>query len=319
MADRRNTYLFIAIFLLSGISMEGSVRKKSRRGGSSFFSIQNLELVTGLGGTTFMGDLGGSTGKGTRFIKDYNFKSIRPILSVGGKLRTKSFFAFEADLNYGYLSGADKYSKEPIRFNRNLSFRSPIIEFTTTAQVYIGRRKLNNLYKIKSTRGRRSSFNLDPHPYVFAGLGFLRFNPQAKYEGKWVDLQPLGTEGQGLKPGFEKYSRNAFVIPFGIGVRNAVTKYFNIGLEICMRKSFTDYIDDVSTVYYDNDAIREARGDVAAYLADPNNGTVPNATLPDGYGMGAQRGGAKYNDYYGFVLISANYRLSKISSSRSKF
>lgn len=303
---------FLLITLLWYSPVDAAVK---RRGRNNFLSLKNFDFAFGVGGSWFMGDLGGANEDGKHFLRDYDYKSTRPVVSLGLKLKTKSFYAFQADFSYGYLSGNDKYTNNPVRNNRNLSFRSPIFEITSVAQLYFGKKKLNNLYKIKTTRA--ASFKLEPRFYAFTGIGFLHFNPQARYNNQWVDLQPLSTEGQGLIPGTTKYSRNSLVIPVGIGVRNAVTRNLNIGLEFVARKTFTDYIDDVSTLYYDNKALKAAKGEMAAYLADPNKGAIPGATSPNADGTGAQRGEAQYDDLYGFIMISFNYRLGK--TSRSKF
>jgi hypothetical protein len=88
-------------------------------------------------------------------------------------------------------------------------------------------------------------------PYIFAGVTGTKFNPKANFEGEWVALQPLGTEGQGLSqyPDREEYKTITLTIPFGIGVKYAVTDKLNIGFEIGARRAFSDFLDDVSGTY----------------------------------------------------------------------
>ena len=105
--------------------------------------------------------------------------------------------------------------------------------------------------------------------YFSVGVGVFWFNPKALYGGTWYELQKLGTEGQGLPNGAKKYSRISISIPMVIGVRFIVGKKMTIGLEYNFRKTFTDYIDDVSTTYYDNNLLKQSNGVVAAALADP--------------------------------------------------
>ncbi len=71
--------------------------------------------------------------------------------------------------------------------------------------------------------------------------------------GEWVDLKPLRTEGQGLIPGREEYKLTQLNIPMGIGVKYFLTETFHVSSEVLHRKTFTDYIDDVSTNYVDPD------------------------------------------------------------------
>jgi hypothetical protein len=59
----------------------------------------------------------------------------------------------------------------------------------------------------------------------------------------------LSTEGQGIYPDKKPYSLWQPTIPFGGGVKFAITENLRIGFEIGLRKLFTDYLDDVSTSY----------------------------------------------------------------------
>ena len=278
---------------------------------------KSLEITNSIGSTTFWGDVGGGRGNGSNSIRDYDLKATRPVVSIGLLYVTKSFYAFHGQLSLGHLGGSDKYTTNPVRYNRNLSFRSPFIEFSTQAQVFIGKNQSGNLYRVKNANSRTKRINIKV--YAFVGMGFLYFNPQAKYNGHWVNLQPLGTEGQGIAPGSKLYSRFTFVIPAGLGIMTFINKRMKIGIDVGLRKTFTDYLDDVSTTYYDNDVIRAKRGDAAAYLADPNLGLISNATTPNEDGTGAQRGGPKYKDAYAFFQVTASYKIFARRASRAKF
>ena len=135
-----------------------------------------------------------------------------------------------------------------------------------------------------------------------------------KYQDKWYSLRELGTEGQGLKPGTKKYSITSYTIPLNIGYRYMLNRNEMWGLEFCFRKTFTDYLDDVSGSYYDNGAIAEKNGKAAAYLADPNLIKNPN---------GQRRGNYKRGDNYSFVNITYSRFLgvpySKGNSKKSKW
>ncbi len=70
------------------------------------------------------------------------------------------------------------------------------------------------------------------------------FNPQARNvdplaENKdhWYDLQPLGTEGQGLTGQPVLYSLTSFSIPFGLGLKVNFLRNFSFGAEWGMRKN----------------------------------------------------------------------------------
>ena len=118
-------------------------------------------------------------------------------------------------------------------------------------------------------------------------------------------LQPLGTEGQGLN-GTRPYSRLSVALPFGAGLRWKLSRYHTLNFELGYRFTLTDYLDDVSTTYYNNQEIREARGAVAAYFADPSIKTLPDATR-----VGEKRGNPEHNDGYLVFSIQYVYKLQK--------
>ena len=145
-------------------------------------------------------------------------------------------------------------------------------------------------------------------PYFFAGINYMRMNPKGKLDGEWVELQPLGTEGQGTilrndnNELVKKYSRNQIVIPFGVGVKMNITHHLSFGLEYGMRKTFTDYLDDVSGTYADNDLIQSERGDAAAFFADPS-------VRDTKFAEGVARGNSKKKDWYSHFNVYFTYNL----------
>ena len=141
------------------------------------------------------------------------------------------------------------------------------------------------------------------------GIGVFHFNPKGELNDKWYELQPLGTEGQGVSPARDKYKRTQICIPFGIGGRYFFNRRWGVGFEFGLRKTFTDYIDDVSKTYYDPEAIRQANGPIAEYFSNPN----PNA---ESTAVGQQRGDPRDKDAYMFAIISLHY---KIRTGRTNF
>jgi hypothetical protein len=139
--------------------------------------------------------------------------------------------------------------------------------------------------------------------YVFAGIGVFHFNPKGELNKEWYELQPLGTEGQGISPARSKYKRTQLCIPIGFGGRYFFNRRWGMGFEFGIRKTFTDYIDDVSKTYYDNDAISQANGPIAAALADPSLVETPSTNV------GSQRGDPSDKDAYMFMIFSIHYKL----------
>ena len=178
-----------------------------------------------------------------------------PFKSIFGMMRwnasanyTRHFtprLAARAAFTYARIVGDDyqmnKNDPTNIRFPRNLSFRNDLKEFS-----------LVGIYKL--TPDNRS---YDRRPqmgvYLFGGIAAVAHNPVARDTtgGKWVKLQPLGTEGQG-RPGYAKpYSLIQLAIPVGVGIRYKINSRIDVGAEIGFRFTFTDYLDDVAKGYAD--------------------------------------------------------------------
>jgi hypothetical protein len=299
-------YLFIVLsfFLLAGSSF--AQRRKSK-----------YELFGSLGFSSFLGDLGGANQIGTHFIKDLDPIGTRPVISGGIRIKPYSFLGVKGVLTLGILRGDDRWTNERFRNNRNLNFRAPIVELSTQAEFYFIRERAVKVYSFRSIGKKKKNLSA----YTFLGVGGLFFVPQGRYEGKWYNLKPLSTEGQGLPGGPKPYSLFTLVIPYGIGGRWTLDRKLSVSAEIGLRYAFSDYIDDVSTDYYDQQTLIAQKGVVAANLADPSTGDIPGATEPSPNGIAAQRGNPKDNDAYSFIQFSINYKVYNKTKrkTRAKF
>ena len=297
--------LFVFLLLITIVSAGYSQR-------SARWKRMRYEIFYGVGGTNFLGELGGANQKGTNFMRDFEISMTRPLLSFGMRYKFLEKLAGKAMLTFGILRGDDKTTNETFRSYRNLNFYSPLVEFEVQGEYSLTRERIGHRYNLRRVRGVKG---FKVNTYVFIGLAGFWFNPQGKdADGKWHSLQPLGTEGQGIAPTREKYSRISIAIPYGIGFKYGLTRRWSIGLEFGVRKTFTDYIDDVSTSYYDNNKIKEVNGDVAAYLADPSNGDNPGWTAG-----GQQRGDPSDKDAYMFMIINLTYKLRASRGGLPKF
>ncbi len=134
------------------------------------------------------------------------------------------------------LKNSEKYK---LSYLRNLHFSNDVKELSFNA--------IHNFKaETKNTRLRPATI-----PYMFAGVAFLLHNPTAKTSpelgSKWVDLQPLKTEGQGLAGNSitpYKLFTGAFMV--GFGVKKKLTKKLDLGIESCIRLPFTKYLDDIA-------------------------------------------------------------------------
>jgi hypothetical protein len=149
------------------------------------------------------------------------------------------------------------------------------------------------------------------------------FNPKANYNGDWIALQPLGTEGQGLAGRPDKYKRVTVSFPIGVGAKYLIDRQWSISFELSLRYTLSDYIDDVSTSYYIPSEIEAANGAIAADLSDraldPSKGLSGVVALGDGRNNYLQRGDPRYNDAYMFGIFSVHYRFIKGQTFIPKF
>ncbi len=235
----------------------------------------------------------GLTGGGTSYFGDLQSDKPEPRSfgkSGGAFLRwnLSPTFAVKTSALYASFTASDKYATGS-RISRNLESITTIYELAATGEV--------NLTKYDILEGHISA------PYLFAGVAGMYFNPQVKYQGGLIDLQPLGTEGQFLEGG-KPYSRFALAIPVGLGVKLAATKRINLGFELGLRYAFTDYLDDVSGNYPNLDELAKQNPIAADYSY-----RMPayfNQKLENPQGL--SRGNKMKNDfyYYGGVTISYN-------------
>ncbi len=313
--------IILSLLLLSFPLFVCAQYKKSRGAFAQKRNKPRKEYIVGIGGANFLGELGGADQIGTDFIKDLELSATRPSFQIGMRYRPLSPIAVKGGVYFQLVSGADNLTAEPYRKNRNLSFRAPIIEVSAQAEFYLTKEKSGSQYNIRNVKRGRSA---DFQAYLFVGVGGFFYNPQAKYNGQWVNLQPLGTEGQGLPGAQKKYSRFGFCIPYGLGLKYGITKDWAVGLEFGIRKTFTDYIDDVSGVYYDKTILLKERGEKVAYLADPSLQDYPeelggNSTGAKQTAAGEQRGDSKSKDAYMFTNIVVSYKFPYRRRTRSKF
>lgn len=189
-------------------------------------------------------------------------------------------------LTHGKVSGADSVSQEKNNRSRNLSFESAVDELSLHIE-------LTAFHRYERTR---------LNPFILAGASVFHFNPKAKLNDRWYELQPLGTEGQYITGGgyAKPYKLIQFSIPLGFGIAIQLSKKIRLKAEFCHHLLFTDYLDDVSTVYPDVESLSSTpKGEQAVALSGRRlNGTYPPANSP--------RGGSKYKDAYtttGLTLI----------------
>tara|TARA_R110002050_G_scaffold109799_1_gene221430 strand:- start:170847 stop:171731 length:885 start_codon:yes stop_codon:yes gene_type:complete len=272
---------------------------------SLFTTAQNLtwEVGGGFGSSNYFGDIGGVKPNGQKGPADIMLKSTG--FSFSGFTRRMIDYRFyaKAQLSYIYISGDDKLSPNTGRTTRNLNFHNNMVE--ALAMMEYHPLIINDL-------GGRRRFVADLHVFVATGFGVLYSDPIGKFGATNVKLRPLATEGPD-----NIYSPIQIVIPMSTGFfvsfkgKYSGYRVHRVGININYRVTFTDYLDDVSTVYPDAALFADNPGGLAAsyrgYQTDPND--------PNLYPEGKTRGNPNSNDGYLTTMI---YYSKRIRSGQKK-
>jgi hypothetical protein len=262
-----------------------------------------FEVGASIGAMNSLTDIGGNKGIGKRFVKDLNLGHTSFCGGIFLNAMYKNAVGLRLEGTFGKVSGDDKVLEKvnPLdiaktRYNRNLNFRSSITEIALLLELHP--LFIFGNYEAKETDPPRLS------PYLLGGVGYYSFNPQADLNGKWVDLQPLSTEGQGFKeyPDRKVYKLQQLNIPVGLGLRYELTDILNLRGEYVYRVLTTDYLDDLSTTYIDPAVYSNYfTGAKLANALDLSDRQIYPAT-----GVGGKRGNPKQKD----AFFSFNIKLS---------
>ena len=299
----------------------------------SFFSTANaqhfilgnekvkVEAGLNFGPTFFLGDLGGNRGKGTTFIKDVNLQVTKVMKGAFLSIYPAEWLGFRLAAQYTYLEGKDvlienKGSDELFRKQRNLDFKSNMVEAYAAVEIF----PLMLLYNNSEDYAPRY------RPYVFIGAGLFKFNPKGSITDQngnvtWHDLHPLRTEGQGFDeyPSRKQYALTQMNIPMGGGIKYMASERVNVAFELLYRKTFTDYIDDLSTDYIDPKYFDKYLSPTDAIIAKQvydkafTSYVAGSPRLQSGY----QRGNPKNMDAYFSFVLKFGVRLGDIYNSSS--
>jgi hypothetical protein len=242
--------VILSVILMLTLSVEKASAQYYFYNSKYYDSPVTFELGGSVGAMNCLTDIGGNKGIGKKFVKDLNLGKTHIAGSVSLSAMYNYMFALRLEATFGSVSGDDNILAKVApstsgRYERNLSFKTKITDFMLGLEIH-------PLYII-------NQYNQDEEkepplfsPYLLAGVGFFSFKPQANLNGKWVDLQPLSTEGQGFAeyPDRKPYKLNQINIPIGLGVKYDIGSAVSLRAEFVYRKLNTDYLDDVSSTYY---------------------------------------------------------------------
>lgn len=250
-------------------------------------AMSRSELGFMLGGSYYIGDL-----------NQVHFRHTNPAGQLLYRYNINARLAYRANFTYGKIEGYDREQKDAFYKNRNLSFQTDLFEFGSGIEVTYFPFEIGN----KRYKGTA---------YLLAELSLTRINPKADYNGTLVELQPLGTEGQGTPLSDRgKYSRIQLGVPLAVGGRISLSPNVALNIEYGIRFLFTDYLDDVGGYrYVDPLALAAANGPTASALS--------NRSL-DGNRYG-QRGNRATRDWYTFFGVGIMIRMGGKGSCPSDF
>lgn len=347
-------YLLVSLFVAVGFDSYGQLNRKAIKKNNKRMSKfkgkkQNFtkdKKYNSIGITVnamnYLGDLSPASNWGST---DISFT--RPGFGIDFTHRFGPRYSLRGSFLYGTIRGDDFESADPVdddarfRYVRNLNFRNRIKELSVVGVFDLFKNEASYISRVQWT------------PYAFTGITVFHHNPQGYVSddsglpeaGSWVDLEPLGTEGQyselpsdAVNAGIDTYSQIQIAIPFGIGIRYRLNQVFDISFEMSTRFTFTDYLDDVSANYVDPTVLNS---DLARYMADRSteefaaisgdlrdiqaiNATTGGANSEGRYnGFGTEgefnkRGGINDDDIYFVTTIRVAYIIGA-SFTRAKF
>lgn len=257
-----------------------------------YLPAQTIEIGPTIGMMAYQGDLAPSAVRGT-------IEQSHPMGGMYVHLALSPSIALNANIIYGHISGDDKHQLSEDRRLRNLQFKTYLFEYSLRIYTYpfafrIGSRELR----------------------LFGGGGVARFhyNPKTLYQGAWIELWPLNTEGQGLFDNRPEYRLQGLALPVFGGVKISINEYWSLSAELVSHITFTDYLDDVSTTYPDFNTLLAQRGPLAVTLSDRSGELATGQLRP----LGSMRGNAREDDWFVTLELKLAYRLSATKRHKVK-
>lgn len=215
-------------------------------------------------------------------------------IEVGLERRFNERISVRTNLTFFQTKGSDAISNAEGRVTRNLSFTSANLELAAIGVV--------QLFPEVGRYYQRPAIN----PYLFLGIGGVFFSASAVVPDTYHDGTPIPEAGQ--KKSLRQYRTEAvdyspvtMVIPMGVGVKMMIQPALNVSVNGGYRYTFSDYLDDVSTVHVDDADFTDP---LAAAFSDrgPEVGANPRPA-------GSVRGNPDRGDGYFIFSIRVDYYL----------
>lgn len=245
---------------------------------AQFDDPKTLEIGPHVGASYYIGDLN-------------PFKHFwQSSLQYGGVVRLNwdNRWTFRFDYTRATVKASDEVIKW--RPERGLNFKTNINDFSLVAEF--------NFIEYYTGNPKRNV-----SPYIFGGISVFHYTPYAKVNDEYVALRDKFTEAplSDSAGWFEKFCYKSnpigISIPFGMGVKFALSRHLAATVEWRMQKTFTDYLDDVKGLY----TPKESHAMVDQYdLTDPTGNFQANQ----------QRGNSAFKDWYGMGRVSLTWKFN---------
>ena len=256
-------------------------------------SQYNMDIGFSVGGSGYLGDIGGLESTAKNFLGDLILKQSTPSAGVFLRQKINSRISFNAGINYIRISGDDANTLEGPRNWRNLRFINNIFELNAKGEL--------TLLQISDLGGKgRYNTHLD----LFAHMGFTIFthSPKGSKNGySWTKLRPLKTEGYA-------YKKVCFGSPIGGGIIITHNRYTRFGLVLNYTQTFTDYLDDVSNVFIDPSELSTEAIELANQFNGPEESTIY-------FSPGQKRGNPSNFDVY----MNLSFTYSRYFTGRNRY
>ncbi|HWY10979.1 MAG TPA: DUF6089 family protein, partial [Bacteroidia bacterium] len=259
------------------------------------------------GVSNYLGDIGGKEKPRRDFVADMKLAKTRWNFGAFARYKWRPKVSLKLAFDYLRIEGDDKLSTNLGRHYRNLNFRNDMFDLGLTAEwFFYENNDLGNTYRYRN--GFRA--------YLFGGVGGFYSDPKGFYNGTWTRLRPLQTEGVA-------YKALGVNIPIGVGFYFTLEKKHRIGYEINWRKTFTDYLDDISGNYPSTppsnaatNALSNRTGELGPSAATDNPGAYSYFMNQNGTPRyaGQKRGDPTHKDSYITMSLSYSYVLRGKSS-----
>ncbi len=291
------------------------------------YSQYQWELGVNLGGSGYLGDIGGKELPRRTSIFDIHINETNPTIGLYTRYKINKKFSILGGFNYIKIEDYDYNSTNPARRARNLNFRNTIYELSARGEW---------TFFLDTDLGNRGYYSNKLNAYLFGGLAGFYHNPQGQitangqllYDGQWFDLRPWKTEGQE-----NEYSKISVAIPMGIGVYITSNNHWRFGWELSYRYTFTDYLDDISDAYANPEDLDPQAAEFASQsyqaLIDEINaeyqdneeyggaGSINDHQYVEGanQGFGTKRGDPTHNDAY----LTSSFTIGYVFKGKSKY